>query len=639
MLVVATEAVEPLTTTLGHFIHHYLATIFIADTCDDNRKQNAMIRWVSLEPGWKLQNVQAGLNVIIAFICAGGVFVLVRYCWLLAARQVTRNKDVPATALLSLNTVGESIDIIWLMRKDLFSRRYRGLLLQCISVMLLTVAALMSGFIARFSTRYGTVLMDRVVNGTIAQQLTGGISYAEVDTNATLYSLKTAHFPPNQLLEYLPNLDHRWEYDSTQWNSSWRLDCKYNESVVVPNVVSTGNCTGLLSEIPQIADNWIGWNPNNWHFENTAWRNNFTAYRDVFVFSHGIEVLERDKSLNNNMISGRVRTVVLHLEGVPFNTSLDKTRCTFAEGPVQRASYTSMTCKMNRAVANRTKEDAFWGANPDASHLTVQTISYVQHYANNIRKQSSRELPITPPTGDELVMFYQAYMATKDTSNAPYVQRTISEYVEVAQISIVTLIVCSVAAAIILFGLINYWIFVLQNWNHISKTPQSKLDWMLRTLRKEGEDDHNMEVLRQKLKAAMASGQQSSESVLLNNMTPSDRSYNRKRPGSVTSSTVEFATPELERGDDGFETPILGSNFSGSRPSGTWFPQSQQYQRVGTGGAHARQESFGLGVDYARSSNTQYTPAAPVQRSEDARVPKVWAGTHHVDTMYDPGRW
>lgn len=599
-----------------------------------------MVRWISLEPGWKLQNVQAGLNVIVAFICAGGIFVLVRYCWLLAARQVTRDKDVPATALLSLNTVGESVDIIWLMRRDLLARRYRGLLLQCISVMLLTVAALMSGFIARFSTRYGTVLMNRMVNGTIAQRYTGSIQYAEVDTNATLYSLKTAHFPQNQLLEYMPNLDHRWEYDATQWNSSWSLDCKYNESVVVPNVVSTGNCTGLLREIPQITNNWVDWNPNYWYYEKTGWRNNLTAYRDILIFSHGLEVLEVDSSLNNSMTSGRVRTVVLHLEGVPYNTSIDGTKCNFAQGPVQRASYTSMTCKMNRAVANKTWEDAFWSAFPDGYDLSIQTTSYVQHYANNIRKQSSRELPITPFTGAELVMFYQAYMVTKDTSNAPYVQRTISEYVEVAQVSIITLIVCSVTTAIILFGLINYWIFLFRNWSHMKKTPQSKLDWMLRTLRKEGEDDHTKEILRQKLKAAMASGQQSSESIPLNKMTPSERSYNRKRPESVASSTIEFSTPELERGDDGFETPILGSNFSGSRPGVTWFPQRQQYQRVGSGGGHGRQESFGLGLDYGRSSNTQYAPVAPVQgRLEDSRVPKVWAGTHHVDTIYDPGRW
>lgn len=35
-----------------------------------------MVKWVSLDSSWTLQDVQAGLNVIIAFLCAGSVFVL-----------------------------------------------------------------------------------------------------------------------------------------------------------------------------------------------------------------------------------------------------------------------------------------------------------------------------------------------------------------------------------------------------------------------------------------------------------------------------------------------------------------------------------------------------------------------------------
>lgn len=134
-----------------------------------------MTRWVSLKAGWKLQDVQAGLNVCIAFLCAGGIFVLVRYCWLLAARRVARQRDVPAYSLLSLNTIGETIDVIWLLRHDLFARRYHGLLVQVVCVIFLTGATLMSGFIARFSTRYGTTVRQIDVNGTIAQRNTQSI--------------------------------------------------------------------------------------------------------------------------------------------------------------------------------------------------------------------------------------------------------------------------------------------------------------------------------------------------------------------------------------------------------------------------------------------------------------------------------
>lgn len=606
-----------------------------------------MVYWISLEPGWKLQDVQAGLNVAIAFVCAGSIFVLVRYCWLLAARKVTQEKDVPASSLLSLNTIGETIDVIWLLRKELFTRRYYGLLLQCIGVILLTIAALLSGFIARFSTRYGTIVMDRMVNGTIAGRLTGSIQYAEVDTNATLYSLKNAGFPQTQLLEYLPNLGVRWEYVPEQWNSSWKMACAYNESVEVPNVVTTGNCTSLLSEVPQIADNWQDWN-DQWWYQPTGWRNNYTMYRDVLIFSHGVDWNASDKALDT-WTSARVRTVALHMEGVPYNTSIDNSDCAYAEGPVQRARYTSMTCQLTRDTKGKTKDELYWGAYPDAYDLSIQSVAYLQHYGNNFRKQSSREEPITPFTGRELAMFYQAYMVTKDTSNSPYTERKMSVHVQVPQLSIVTLVICSLGAAIVLFGLFHYWIFLFRNWNLMNKTPQSKLDWMLRTLRMEGDDHQHSSSMRTKLREAMASGQHNSEVVPLNNVTSSGQYHDRKRSRSTASSTITFPTPEMDSADDGFETPILGANFSGTRPGASWYPQvqaqppQQQYHRVGSvgnGHGHGRQASFGLGLDYGRSSGSPYSAVPQTSgRAEGGRSSKVWVGTHHVDTIYDPGRW
>lgn len=594
-----------------------------------------MVYWISLKPGWKLQDVQAALNVVIAFLCAGGIFVLVRYCWLLAARRVTQQKDVPASSLLSLNTIGETIDVIWLLRRDLLSRRYHGLLLQCIAVMILTVAALMSGFTARFSTRNGTVVTNRMINGSIAQRLTGSIPFAEVETNATLYSLKNANFPQNQLLEYLPDLSNYWEYRPEQWNSSWHLDCAYVDPTVVPNVRATGNCTGLLYEVPQVRDNWKDWGVNDsWGYDFTGWRNNYTTYRDILIFSHGIEYGDSDPDLDGTWTSARVRTVALHLEGVPYNTSLEGTGCNFAEGPITRASYTSMTCKMTRDVAGKTKGEAYYGAYPDAFDVIIQATAYLQHYANNFRRESSREQQITVITGQEMARFYQAYMITKDTSTAPYGMRNISVHVEVAQISLATLVVCSVAAAIILFGLCHYWLFMFRHWSHMNKTPQSKLDWMLRTLRMDHEDLHHSGSVRQKLKDAMASGHRDSEVVPLTDIDLKGTGHDRK---SVASSTVTIPTPEMNKGDDGFEAPVVAATFSGTRPGAPWFAQTTQYERVGGAHGHGRQGSFGLGLSYGSSLNADYHPVQ--ERIEPGRGSHRWTGANQVDTTYDPGRW
>lgn len=248
-----------------------------------------MVYWVSFPQSWKLQDVQAGLNVIIAFLCAGCIFVLVRYCWQLAARRVAAKKDVPAYTLLSLNTIGEAVDIIWLLRKDLFATRYHGLLIQCLFVILLTCATLSSGFIARFSTRYGTIIRDRPTNGTIAQRSTGSLLYADVDYNATLASIQRAKFPMDQLLEYLPDPQTNWNYITEQWNNSWSMDCTFTPVTEIANVRATGNCTNKMwSEIPQSKQLWTqmpGFSGNwSYGYDRTGWRSNRTAYRDILMF-------------------------------------------------------------------------------------------------------------------------------------------------------------------------------------------------------------------------------------------------------------------------------------------------------------------------------------------------------------------
>jgi len=240
-----------------------LCPLIITTTTAQN---TTMVYWISFPPSWKLPDVQAGLNVVITFLCAGCIFVLVRYCWQLAARRVAAQKDVPAYTLLSLNTIGEAVDIIWLLRKDLFATRYHGLLVQCLFVVLLTCATLSSGFIARVSTRYGNIVVQQLTNGTIAERSTGSLLYAEIDTNTTLFNLQRANFTTDQLLDYLPAQDSNWDYIPTQWNNSWAMDCTYAPVTEIAKVRATGNCSeNMWTEIPQSWQLWTqmsGFNKN-----------------------------------------------------------------------------------------------------------------------------------------------------------------------------------------------------------------------------------------------------------------------------------------------------------------------------------------------------------------------------------------
>lgn len=534
-----------------------------------------MVFWLSLNSGWKLQDVQAGLNVSIAFICAGATFVFVRYFWQVAARRVIQQSDVPAYTLLSLNSIGEILDVVLLLRRDLFTRRYWALLVQCVFVVIFTIATMMAGFLARFSTRYGTVTRSMQVNGTLADRSTGNILYAEVDTNRTMQALQDANWPLDRMLEYLPNDNYRWNYVPEQWNSSWSMDCSYNRTTPIPNVATQSNCSSIYTEIPFLYNNFWDWSASNdtwnWQTQSTGWRANRQEYRSWVVFSHGIRKITWDNNLAM-WTEIEMRTVMTYLAGVPWNTTVPDTDCNFAVGPIKNARYTSANCRLKRKTAGRTKDDLFYGAYPEGYDVQTVADAYLEHFGNTLRKAASRNETIPTIEGEEATRFWLAWQITKDTITSPYTTRSIDVKVQVPQISLICVIIASIVGLFDLCGLLSYWLFLFRNWQHLEKTPQSKLDWMMKTLKHS--DNQGAFDGRQKLDIAMASGHEDSDGVLLNRTQKYDsRSLNTNDSFSMI--------PEPYHRDDGFETYILESESSSKAPSSTstWFPP-QQYERV-----------------------------------------------------------
>ena len=530
-------------------------------------------RWITLPPEWKLQDVQAGLNVIIAFLCAAAVFVLVRHFWVVAARRVTRRKDVPAYQLLSLNTVGETIDVVWLLRRDLFSSRYRGLLVQCIFVLTLTLCTIGSGYIARFSTRSTITKVEREVNGSLARRNTGSLIYDVLEINSVVEDMKKTGFPQDQLAEFWPNPASGWAFNNEQWNNSWSMQCKYNTTTEVPNTRTTGNCTyGLYTEWPWIGDNWWDWskdthlNYSDYTYDWISWRREPGIRADTLLFVHGVETPDSDSDdkLNTDF---RMRTVCIHLKNAtePKNAS---STCAFDEGPIEAAAYTSATCTLHRELGNRSTDDLdMWGAYPDAFNIIDMASVYSQLYSSKLRRQSTNYLPVEPIDAQELAMVYQAYLVVKDTGgslyhnvtgpNFPQVWRTLDVRVKAAQVSFTCIVVCSILALIVLCGLVNYWFFLLVHWNRLDQTPQSKLDWMLQTLRQEDESANSK--VRHRLSTTMASGVPRGEAVPLTNL---DQSVNDGRSYKSMATSIS-SMHDIQSTPDPFDTPILGSDYSG----------------------------------------------------------------------------
>jgi hypothetical protein len=209
--------------------------------------------WVSLRPGWKLQDVQAALNVVITLISTLGVSTLARYCWQSSARNVAKDQSISLSSLLSINTLGEAFDISLLLRSKILNWRHTKILAQSILVLCMSITSLLSGPIARYSTQRSQTIISKEITGLLTTRSHDSILDAPMLWNETFTSLDRAGFPYDQLLDYLPDNLIPWVYKSEEWNSSWTMNCKHTDSTPI-TLYDTGNCTSMYSEIPGLED-------------------------------------------------------------------------------------------------------------------------------------------------------------------------------------------------------------------------------------------------------------------------------------------------------------------------------------------------------------------------------------------------
>ena len=137
--------------------------------------------WISLPAQWELEDVQAVLNVIITALSTLIIFIFARYCWSRAAKRVESTSEVPLYTLVSLSSLGEVLDVIFLLKKRLVCLRYSALCAQCLVIGLFSATALLSGPIARYSTRRGSIVREQGVPGFLASRSHNGMGYANVE--------------------------------------------------------------------------------------------------------------------------------------------------------------------------------------------------------------------------------------------------------------------------------------------------------------------------------------------------------------------------------------------------------------------------------------------------------------------------
>ena len=222
--------------------------------------------WIFLPQKWSLENVQAVINVVVSILSAVLIIVFAQIRWQWGATRITRQKQAKISSLLDISSPGEALDFIWLFRARALRKRYLPALLQCLAVIVLTLAATLSGPIARYSTKTREQI-DRVkVNGSLALTGKPETQFDTATIKKTYDRLRDADFPTNQLLDFLPDPSIPWVYKLEEWNSTWAADC-----IFIPETKITLNATGnysvyktdpnnpyaLLVEIQPLQDVWV----------------------------------------------------------------------------------------------------------------------------------------------------------------------------------------------------------------------------------------------------------------------------------------------------------------------------------------------------------------------------------------------
>jgi hypothetical protein len=142
--------------------------------------------------------MRAVLTLLITLFCTVGIWVVSHVCWKLGARG-TGMKTGNSTKLLSLLSVGgpkDVIDIIPLLRRDLGAGLLTKMVLQSLAVVLLSTVAIISGPIARYSTRSASELRETPLSRWMATSNFGSMSGAQVKWNNTIERLNSAGFAP-----------------------------------------------------------------------------------------------------------------------------------------------------------------------------------------------------------------------------------------------------------------------------------------------------------------------------------------------------------------------------------------------------------------------------------------------------------
>src|SRR2546429_41763 len=106
------------------------------------------MRWIILSLSWDLGNVRAVLTLLINALCSIGIWIIAYASWKSRALKAVKTPRVDLLSLLSVSGFGDVVDALSVLDLRYGLYRFYPILMQCITILILSSAAILSGPIA-----------------------------------------------------------------------------------------------------------------------------------------------------------------------------------------------------------------------------------------------------------------------------------------------------------------------------------------------------------------------------------------------------------------------------------------------------------------------------------------------------------
>ena len=457
--------------------------------------------WIVLSTTWALEDVQAVLTVLIALVATITAWAVTQTCWKRSFNRVSQYRTVSLLSLLTVSTISEAFDIVFLLGFKLILRpRHWRILVQCLVIFTLTVLGILSGPLARLSTRRGTIEQQQQVSGYLATDDHQSISGALVKWNTTIHRFQEAEVPPNQLLDFLPDSSTPWLYRKGEWNSSWSMNCDFTPRAVVENVSTTANYTGgFFDEVPSLRSTFrppdfnpslfkAAWDKAGFFDARGSGSSKVTYWKDLVVFI--LAAITETNDTDVRIEPRRFITAAYHFQNVSSGPdSLDVDALFAAETTIPKVFYTKADC----TVLPDPSLPADHIGDPMRAYPWTPMIGSIVvglnlYHTTAIVEASIQNRTIPLPEGPDMARFLQAYMVTKDTQYLRPAQRALTAVAGTVEVNIVIVAMLALLLVLVLLVAIRYGVLPegLLRWStkrHEQEVPKGKVDWLVHALR------------------------------------------------------------------------------------------------------------------------------------------------------------